>query len=156
MKNTNKQKDFQVRNLIIDDSNSFINLMNKFYEYSGGKQETEQSIMPLFEKALNPTANLHFLVAVQDSNLIGMISLTFAESSYKVSPFAYGDDFYVVDEKRGAGVGNALIEGAKKEAIKHNCSNILVGVGNDESDAISFYKKNKFFDMECKLMTLPL
>ncbi|OFZ77029.1 MAG: hypothetical protein A2451_11960 [Bdellovibrionales bacterium RIFOXYC2_FULL_39_8] len=85
-----------------------------------------------------------------------MISLTFGESSYKVAPFAYADDFYVMKGKRGTGIGRALIERAKKEAIDHHCSNILVGVGNGESDSIEFYKKNKFFDMECKLMSLPL
>lgn len=85
-----------------------------------------------------------------------MISLTIGESSYQNAPFAYADDFYVVKQKRGLGIGRALISAAKEEAILHRCSNILVGAGNNETYSIAFYEKNQFFDMDCKLMILPL
>ena len=49
-----------------------------------------------------------------------------------------------------------LIEKAKDVATSVGCSNILLGVGEQETAANDFYNNAGFADMKCRLMTLPL
>lgn len=146
----------EVRALRADDFEQFCRLMNGFFGYSAGSEANHDELTMLFEAAIDPSKNIHFLVACDADRLIGCLSLTFAESSYKVAPFAWADDFYVEPNARGSGVGSALMQAARELAQSKRCSNILVGVGNGESETLRFYDRAGFKDMSCKLMTLPL
>lgn len=73
-----------------------------------------------------------------------------------MKPFSWVDDLFVLSEVRGFSIGSNLIAAAKTYALKNDCSNLMVGVGNDEVASEKFYLKNDFFDMKCKLMSLPL
>ena len=146
----------KIREIKPQDINEFSRIMRKFYKYAGNEQTSENELKKLFEKALNKIQNYTIIGAFQDKKMIGLISMTFAESSYKISPFCWCDDFFIEDRFRGKSIGKKLIEEVRKMAIKKNCSNILVGVGEDEENAKKFYKKIGFLDMKCKLLTLPL
>lgn len=145
-----------VRKLQNGDFDQFLNLMIGFYSYSGDGVATSEMIRPLFEKATDPNINFHVFVAADGTNLIGMISLTIGESSYKVSSFAWADDFYVDGATRGQGVGGKLMAAASDFAKDKGCSNVLVGVGFGEEETLKFYANKGFRDMQCKLLTLPL
>ena len=146
----------KIREMKPQDITEFGRIMQKFYAYAGNEQTSENELNTLFKKALNKIQNYTIIGAFQDEKMIGLISMTFAESSYKISPFCWCDDFFIEDQFRGKGIGKNLIEEVRKMAMKKNCSNILVGVGEAEEDAKKFYKKIGFFDMKCRLLTLPL
>ena len=146
----------ETRQLGQSDFDDFRSLMMAFYAYANEPHAGLESIKSLFQKATDQSSNLHFLIAVHEEKMVGIISLTIGESSYKNSPFAFADDFFVVPEKRGTGIGKALIDHAMRIATDKKCSNILVGVGNDETDTLRFYTRAGFKDMKCKLLTLPL
>lgn len=145
-----------IRRLHHDDFDEFLILMKSFYSYSGDGDATAPMIRPLFEKAMDSNSNFHVFVASLEDKLMGMISITVGESSYKVSSFAWADDFYVNESCRGKGIGRLLIGAAADFARNQGCSNVLVGVGNKEEESLRFYEKSGFNDMNCKLLTLPL
>ena len=130
--------------------------MKGFYSYSGDGEATSEIMRPLFDKATDPATNFHVFVANNGKKLVGLISITIGESSYRVSSFAWADDFYVDSDFRGQGVGGKLMSAAADFAKSLGCSNVLVGVGFGEEDTLKFYSNNGFKDMACKLLTLPL
>ena len=146
----------KVKELGRGDFAGFFALMKKFYLYSGDGTAAETDIRLLFKKALDPKANFTVFIAKEADKSVGMISLTIGESSYKVSPFAWADDFYVEEAWRSRGIGKKLMEKAGASAKKSGCSNILVGVGQNEGKTLRFYKAGGYKDMRCKLLTLPL
>jgi GNAT superfamily N-acetyltransferase len=148
--------ELKVRDLEERDRESFATLLQNFFLYSSGEREDSSRLEEIFHKAVSPTTNFFFLVAECGTDLVGMLSLTFGESSYKAAPFAWMDDLFVEEAKRGEGVGEAPLTEAQKRAKDRGCSNVMVGVGGDEQDALNFYQKRDFFDMECKLLSLPL
>ncbi|MBK7960352.1 MAG: GNAT family N-acetyltransferase [Bdellovibrionales bacterium] len=124
------------------DYEEFCKIMKKFYNYAGEPILDESSNRRLFDKAIDPNSNLIFLAAHEQSELCGIVSLTFGESSYKVAPFAYADDFFVCEEYRGQGVGKALVRKIREISQVRGCSNILLGVGNGEEASMKFYESN--------------
>lgn len=145
----------EIRKLEDGDEEGLADLMEQFYGQSDQALD-EEAAGRLFERARDPAVNLLYLVAADGDRLVGMISLTFGESSFKVAPFAWADDFFVSEESRGEGVGRDLLSRAAAIARSRGCSNILVGVGEGEGSIAGFYEPNGFLDMRCKLFTLPL
>jgi ribosomal protein S18 acetylase RimI-like enzyme len=100
--------------------------------------------------------NLVYMGAFVGEEIAGIVSLTFGRSSYRLSPFAWCDDLYVRESYRRMGVGRRLVEKAVEIAREKECSNILLGVGQDREHVLSFYEALGFKDMKCNLMTLVL
>ena len=147
------EADVTIRMLHVEDAAAFAESMKQFMAGAGDDPPTERELQTLFERALRPESNLVYIVAACDVGLVGMLSLTFGESSYKLAPFAWGDDFYVDERHRRAGIGRRLIERAVEIAAERGCSNVLVGVGRDESDAQAFYAATGFVDLRCNLLS---
>ncbi len=146
----------EIRTLQAEDRAGFRAIMRGFYGHAGNVVPGNEEIDRLFDIALAPDRNLVFIVASVPGGLAGIVSLTFGESSYKVSPFAWCDDLYVDPAHRRTGLGTRLLEEAVRVAAERNCSNILLGVGEDEADARRFYEANGYRDMSCRLLTRPL
>ncbi len=146
----------EIRPLRPDDRDGFVRLMTQFYEHAGNDVPPRGDIERLFHKAVDPHTNLSYLLACVGERAVGLLSLTFGESSYKVAPFAWCDDFYVEEEHRRLGVGARLVQAAALAAAEQGCSNILLGIGREEPSAQDFYGKNGFIDLNCKLLSLPI
>ncbi|BBM84182.1 GNAT family N-acetyltransferase [Candidatus Uabimicrobium amorphum] len=146
----------EIRKLQKNDKDQFSLLMKKFYQYAGEPCPTDDKLQILLEKALNKEVNFVFLGAFLANELVGIISITFAESSYKVSRFAWCDDLYVEESHRGKEIGTKLMQQAVVIAKKNHCASIMLGVGEKETNSQTFYKKLGFVDMKCKLMSCEL
>ena len=138
----------QIREIRYDDRVGFLGIMKESGFVSGC---TDESIEEFFKDR----NNIMYVGAFDGDTVVGILSLTIGRSSYKLSPFAWCDDIYVKESHRRMGIGRQLIEKAEEIARHSNCSNLLLGVGEDEKDAISFYETVGFKDMHCRLMTLP-
>ncbi len=145
-----------IRNLNQNDMDGFVDMMKKVYEYAGEKNVTSETLLTLFRQAADPDSNLTYIGAFCDQKVVGICSLTFAESSYRIAPFAWLDDMHVEENFRNRGIGLLLLEEAKRFSIAKRCSNILIGVGEIDNRAQKFYLKSGLKDMRCKLFTLPL
>lgn len=142
----------EIREIRQHDFEGFKRLMGQFYAFSGETLWDEEKLKEL----LDPAVNLLFLGAFQQDRLVGLLSLTFGHSSYKTAPFAWCDDLIVDPDYRRQGVAKGLMQKAAEEARSRQCSNILLGVGKDETRARDFYASVGYKDMNCRLMTYPL
>lgn len=138
-----------VREIQAGDKEGFISILKESGFVEGYSDES-------IERFLDSDRNIVYIGAFVDGEIVGIVSLTFGSSSYKLSPFAWCDDLYVKKSHRRMGIGRELLIKAGEIARTRNCSNILLGVGENEQEAIAFYKKAGFKDMKCRLMTLPL
>jgi GNAT superfamily N-acetyltransferase len=145
-----------IRKLNKNDFHEFCRIMALFYEHARNNIPSDDNMKWLFGKAIDSKQNLNYFGAFEGEKLIGIISITFAESSYKVSPFAWCDDFYVENEFRGMGIGTKLLEACTEIAKLTGCSNILIGAGEEDAEALQFYKSHGFIDLKCRLLSLPL
>ena len=94
--------------------------------------------------------------AEEGDELVGVVSLSFAESSYKVSPFGWCDDLFVCSSHRGSGIGQRLMEAVAERARAADCSCVLLGVGVSEAQTQAFYRRLGYVDLDNKLFSLPL
>jgi GNAT superfamily N-acetyltransferase len=145
-----------IRDLNLNDSDEFYRIISLFYTYAGNDIPSETDIERLLNESVDQDRNMVFFGAFEGEKLVGIISMTFAESSYRVSPFAWCDDFYVEKDFRGRGVGTKLLEAASEIAKEKECSNILVGAGEKDDEALRFYESHGFIDLKCRLLSLPL
>lgn len=83
----------------------------------------------------NPYA--HFLVALENNNIIGYISSTLEEQGEILNLF-------VVEEYRKQGVGKALLNSVIEEAKKNNVSSLYLEVSEKNINAIALYKSFDF------------
>jgi len=146
----------EVREIGQDDFEGFKKLMKLFFSYAGESNTSEKEIKDIFKMAIAPNVNLIYLGAYDQGRLTGLLSLTFGHSSYKAAPFAWCDDLIVDPDYRRRGVGKALMQKAVEMAKDKQCSNLLLGVGNNDSKARDFYASFGYKDMNCRLMTYPL
>lgn len=151
-----EMQDIQMRELEESDKEQFHDIIREFFEYANNEQLSSNLIDKLFQKALNKETNYHIYCAVDNKQVLGIISVTYGESSYKVCPFAWCDDLFVKKEARRKGIGRLLIQKISEVAKDAGCSNILIGVGKDEQNAIAFYENNGFHDMNCRLYSRKL
>ena len=145
-----------IRPLAAHDFEGFIALMKQFYEFANNPQPSVAEIRTLFDTALAGDRNFYVFVADAGRELAGLVSVTFAESSYKVAPFAWCDDLYVASAFRRCGLGQRLMEAAGDRARDAGCSCVLLGVGLNEDETLAFYRRLGFVDLNNKLFSLPL
>jgi GNAT superfamily N-acetyltransferase len=86
-----------------------------FYRATVSDEVTSTTWARIFD----PLEPMHALVAERDDGLIGFSHYLFQRSTWLLNPQCYLQDLYVGEDKRGRGVGRALIAavvGAAKEA----------------------------------------
>lgn len=92
--------------------------------------------------------NSEFYFAALDNNVIGYLKLNFGQSQTELK-----DDkaleierIYVLKEFHGKNVGQLLYDKAMQIARQINANYVWLGVWEENSRAISFYKKNGFVE----------
>jgi GNAT superfamily N-acetyltransferase len=81
--------------------------------------ESDEVTNATWARIFDPLEPVHALVAERDGGLIGFSHYLFQRSTWLLHPQCYLQDLYVEEERRGGGVGRALIGavvGAAKEA----------------------------------------
>ncbi|NNE67762.1 MAG: GNAT family N-acetyltransferase [Pyrinomonadaceae bacterium] len=90
--------------------------------------------------------HIEFLLATQDSKLIGYSKLSFAnnhESLQGKKPMELCR-IYLAKSYWGKGLGKDLLDGCVDRAIARSCDSVWLGVWKQNDRAIGFYKKHGF------------
>jgi ribosomal protein S18 acetylase RimI-like enzyme len=74
--------------------------------------------------------------------------LRFRPSLYTGALDAYLEELYVVPERRGHGLGRALLEAAMEAATERGAAHIDVGTSEDDAAARSLYESAGFTNRE--------
>ena len=104
------------------------------YDPTGKKERLTQA---LFQE--NPS--LFCLVVTQDEKLIGYATFMIQYATWEAAPYVYMDCLFLLEEARGQGIGQKLMERIKEEALERNCDLIQWQTPDFNVDAIQFYKR---------------
>jgi ribosomal protein S18 acetylase RimI-like enzyme len=78
----------------------------------------------------------------------GFAQLRFRPSLYTGALDAYLEELYVVPERRGRGLGRALLEAAMSHARERGAAHIDLGTSEDDVAALSLYESAGFTNRE--------
>lgn len=84
------------------------------------------------------------IVAEYNGRVVGFISLIFYKTLFHKGGTALINELIVNRECRGRGIGTALVQTARDEALKRGMDELEVGTECDNKAARSFYKKCSF------------
>lgn len=100
--------------------------------------------------------NSEFYFATLDKNIIGYLKLNFGQSQteLKNDESLEIERIYVLKEFYGKGVGQVLYEKAMQIAGQINAGYVWLGVWEENTRAIKFYKKNGFVEFDKHIFKL--
>ena len=78
----------------------------------------------------------------------GFAQLRYRKQVYSDAPAANLEELYVVPERRGQGLGRALLEAAMEEARTHGADHIDLGTSVDDTAARGLYESAGFTNRE--------
>ena len=78
----------------------------------------------------------------------GLAQLQFRASLYAAAPDAYLGELYVVPERRGEGIGRALLEAAIEAARERGATRIELNTSTDDEPARGLYESSGFTNRE--------
>ena len=81
------------------------------------------------------------IIAEDDSEPVGFALFFHNYSTFLAQPGVYLEDLFVVPERRGGGVGRALLERLAQIAVDRGCGRLEWAVLDWNEDAIGFYKR---------------
>ncbi len=80
----------------------------------------------------------------------GFAQLRYRGQIYSEAPAAYLEELYVVPDRRGEGLGRALLQAAMDEARSHGADIIDLGTSEDDEAARGLYESMGFTNREGK------
>jgi GNAT superfamily N-acetyltransferase len=86
----------------------------------------------------------HYLCAVEDGNIAGFCSLSIKNNLWQAGYLAHIDELVVGKEKRGRGIGSALLNAIIQIAAEAGCSSVELDSAFHRSEAHRFYQKHGF------------
>ncbi len=89
---------------------------NAFYGRSGETALPEDITSSTWERFFNPVEPVFALVATSEDKVVGLTHYLFHRSTTKIEPVCYLQDLFTAPERRGSGIGRALIEGVYAQA----------------------------------------
>jgi diamine N-acetyltransferase len=116
--------------------------------------EEELSIEKLTAELNNTDSAFYF--AVYNANVIGYLKLNFGESQteLKDKKAVEIERIYVLKEFQGQHIGQLLYDKAIQVARQKNAEYVWLGVWEENTKAINFYKKNGFIEFDKHIFLL--
>lgn len=96
------------------------------------------------EALLATPGRARVLVARMDGDVAGMVSLQFLTSTAEGGPAALLEDLVVAPDRRGLGIGGALLEAARAVARTAGCTRITLLTDADNAAAKRLYARCGF------------
>ncbi len=115
-------------------------LFNQELEFS---PESARQVAGLRQIIERPESG-RILVLREDETLLGMANLLFTVSTARGGRVAILDDFVVLPERRGGGVGSALLQAARALAEAEGCSRITLQTDASNDAAMRLYQRHGF------------
>lgn len=91
------------------------------------------------------------LVAVENDEFIGYVNGGELNIPYRKSKYFEVENLGVIPEKKGTGLGSKLLEAVSNWAKKHGYEKIYLESYAKNEEAISFYRKHGFKDIDISL-----
>jgi len=112
-----------VRELTDSDKCQWDPLWQGYLQFYETKLSEEQSELT-WKRLLDPTYNLHCMVAVLEDKIEGITHYSFQTSTWAPNSYVYLEDLFVSPNVRGKGLGRLLIDAVKDIAISNKSSRL--------------------------------
>lgn len=126
------------------DAEDLIRLLSEYATLETGQQDPDLSDLPML-MADFPTA---FSLLAYDTGepelAIGLVNCFFGMSTFHGRKLVNVHDVIVTADRRGQGVGGALLEGVERIAREHDCCRLTLEVYADNAPALRAYEKHGF------------
>lgn len=123
---------------------------------ASGRQAPDPDALSELVHALLSTQFSDFLLAEQDGRTIGILQINYRLSTWEVGPYAAIEDFYLVAEARGQGVGTRMLDYACARAEARNCQFIQAALRPNDTAARRLYEAFEFRSAAQNLWSSPL
>lgn len=141
-----------------NDTELLMPLVSAYHEFEGIKStstERTEAIAPLLPEG---AAFGRIWLIEMDGQVTGYIALCFGYSIEFGGRDAFVDEFYIVEGARGQGIGSAVLEAVKREAVKFGVRVLHLEVARTNQGAKRLYSnagfasRERFHLMSCDLM----
>jgi GNAT superfamily N-acetyltransferase len=109
----------------------------RFYE----REPSEIIAQYTWARIMDPASPVHAIVAEREGDVIGMANYIIHENASALTPACYLQDLFVDPDKRGAGVGQALIDWLVGEMKTKGWSNLYWNTRENNYRARGLYDK---------------
>jgi GNAT superfamily N-acetyltransferase len=128
----------------LDDINALCDLLTILFsqeaEFKPDRQAQQTGLQAIIS---NPELGI-ILLARHNDKVVGMVSLLFSISTALGGRVAILEDMVVLPDKRGLGIGSALLTAAISTARDSGCQRITLLTDSDNAIARGFYEKHGF------------
>lgn len=114
---------------------------NAFYGRSGPTALPEEVTRTTWSRFFDGYEPVNALVAESAGRLLGLAHYLFHRSTTQIAPSCYLQDLFTVDEARGKGVGRALIEAVRTQAMLGGAGRLYWQTHETNTVAMRLYDK---------------
>lgn len=122
------------------DSRQFLGLLTSLAEFERlvppSKDAEKRILEDIFRRK-----RLHLFVAAEGKRLVGYALYFYSYSSFLAKPTFYLEDLFVLDPRRGRGIGLGLFRRCVDEAVANGCGRMEWSVLTWNRKAMEFYEK---------------
>lgn len=137
----------EVRKAAVADEDKIFKLIRELADAVGFAEQAPLIDIGIWSRTLKKmleSPDWVFLLAEEDGEALGLVLFFVRPTLTTGMNRATITEMVVTETARGRGVGRALIEEAKRQALKMGCSILAVSTELDNAGATGFYKKMGF------------
>ncbi len=129
-----------VRPLTPSDVPSFLELIQALAHYEKLPGPDAEARDRLGHDALADPPRFQVLLAERGNSVVGYAAYFFAYSTFLARPTLYVEDIFVLPERRGNGIGRAIMRELAREATRRGCGRMEWTVLDWNKPAMAFYE----------------
>ena len=114
---------------------------NEFYGRSGDKAVPDDITRLTWDRFFDAYEPMHALVAEQDGAVVGIAHYIFHRNTTMRGPTCYMQDLFTDANRRGEGIGRALIEGVYARAREAGATRVYWQTHETNATAMRLYDK---------------
>lgn len=130
-----------IRFIKASEIDSLIDLCEKHARYEKSTYDKQGKQADLEKALFNQSPAVFCLVAVEQEEIVGYATYMLQFSTWDAKHYTYLDCLFLLEEARGKGIGQKLMQAVKTESLKLNSGLIQWQTPDFNVDAIRFYKR---------------
>jgi len=137
---------------------ALLTLVSKYWEFEGLSGFDEERVARELRRLLGDAALGNAWIATDAGTPVGYLIAVYVFSLEHLGLTAEIDEFFVLPEYRGHGLGSRLLQAAEAEFDARGCTNVFLQIGRENGSARGFYRAHGYgeragFEMLDKMLS---